>query len=105
MSIDSLADKTVTIQRVSMAVSAAGAYEETFTDLLTWKVRIQPLTANELVKLGREATDIGIKLYGVPADVQEPDRVTYGSKTYRVIGVRDIDEQGRLMTVDCVEVK
>ena len=104
MSIESLADKTVTIQRASMSVTAAGAYEEVFEEPVDWKARIQPLTAAELTKLGREATEVGIKLYGIPDGIQEPDRITYGSRTFRVLGVRDIDEQGRLATVDCIEV-
>ena len=104
MSIESLADKTVTIQRASMDLMPSGAYEETFGEPVAWKARIQPLTASELIKLGREATEVGIKLYGIPPMIQEPDRVIYGDRTFRVIGVRDIDEQGRLATVDCVEV-
>ena len=103
MSIESLADKTVTIERSSVAVSDTGAYEETFGIWKTIKARIQPLKADELVKLGREATDIGIRLYCVPAGIQEPDRIVYGGRTFEVLGGRDIDEQGRLMTVDCVE--
>jgi len=104
MSIDSLTDKTITVQRATAIVSEAGAYEEVYDTLTTAKARIQPLTAAELVKLGREATDIGIRLYCVPCGIQEPDRIVYGSRTFEVVGVRDIDEQGRLSTVDCVEI-
>ena len=104
MSLDSLCDKTVTVERSGLAVSASGAYEETFGIWKIVKVRIQPLRADELVKLGKQATDIGIRLYRVPCGIQEPDRIVYGSRTYEVLGVRDIDEQDRLMTVDCVEL-
>ena len=104
MSIESLCDKSVSVLRPTMITSDTGAYEETFAVWKTIDARIQPLTAAELTKLGREATDIGIRLYCVPAGIQEPDRILYGSRTFEVIGVRDIDEQGRLMTVDCVEI-
>ena len=104
MSIDSLCDKTITVERSNTSVSASGAYEETFGIWKTVKARIQPLRADELVKLGRQATDIGIRLYCVPCGIQEPDRIVYSGRTFEVLGVRDIDEQGRLMTVDCVEL-
>ncbi len=104
MSIESLADKTVSILRLSTTTTDTGAYEETFAVWKTWQVRIQPLTAAEMIKLGREATDIGIKLYGVPVGLEEPDRILYGDRTFEVVGVRNIDEQDRLSTVDCVEI-
>ena len=104
MSIDSLANKSVIVQRSAVGVSDAGAYEETFETWKTWQVRIQPLTATGLEKLGREGTDIGIKIYGVPIGVQEPDRIIYDGRTFEILGVRDIDELGRLSTVDCVEI-
>ena len=104
MSIDSLCDKTITVERSGIAISDTGAYEETFGLFKTVKARIQPLSANEMTKLGREATDVGIRLYCIPCGIQEPDRITYGTRTFEVLGVRDIDEQDRLMTVDCVEI-
>ena len=104
MSLDSLCDKTITVERSAVNTTATGAYEETFAIWKTVKARIQPLRADELVKLGRQATDIGIRLYCVPCGIQEPDRIVYGGRTFEVLGVRDIDEQGRLMTVDCVEL-
>ena len=105
MSIDSLCDKTIIVQRAVIAVSDAGAYEETFETWKVGKARIQPLKADELIKLGREATDVGIRLYSsVPMGIQEPDRIIYNGRTFEVMGVRDIDEQGRLETVDCVEI-
>ncbi len=104
MSISSLCDKTVTVERSGLTVSATGAYEETFGIWKTVKARIQPLKADEMVKLGRQATDIGIRIYCVPCGIQEPDRIVFGTRTFEVLGVRDIDEQGRLMTVDCVEL-
>ncbi len=104
MSLDSLCDKTISVLRPAVLVSDSGAYEETYGIWKTVKARIQPLTATELEKLGREATDIGIRFYCVPCGIEEPDRIGYGSRTFEVLGVRDIDEQGRLMTVDCVEI-
>ncbi len=104
MSLDTLCDKTVTVERPTTNVTDTGAYEETFGIWKTVKARIQPLSAVELVKLGRQATDVGIRLYCVPCGIQEPDRIVFGTRTFEVLGVRDIDEQGRLMTVDCVEL-
>ncbi len=104
MSIQSLADKSIIVRRATVGATDTGAYEETWADWKTVSARIQPLSAGELVKLGREATDIGIRLYCLPCGIQEPDRIVYGDRTFQVVGVRDIDEQGRLMTVDCVEV-
>jgi len=104
MSIASLCDKTIIVQRLDITVSDAGAYEESFAAWKVIKARIQPLTAAELVKLGREATDVGIKVYCEPAGIQEPDRIVYGTRTFEILGVRDIDEQGRLSTIDCVEI-
>ena len=104
MSIDSLCDKTITIERSGLTVSGTGAYEETYGIWKTVTARIQPLSATEMVKLGREATDVGIRLYCVPCGIQEPDRIVFGTRTFEVLGVRDIDEQDRLMTVDCVEL-
>ena len=104
MSLDSLCDKTITIERPDIAVSSAGAYEETYGIWKTIKARIQPLSATEMTKLGREATEIGIRFYCIPVAIQEPDRISFGTRTFEVIGVRDIDEQDRLMTVDCVEI-
>ena len=104
MSLDSLCDKTITVERSSLSVSASGAYEETYGIWKTVKARIQPLKADELVKLGRQVTDVGIRLYCVPCGIKEPDRIEFGKRTFEVLGVRDIDEQGKLMTVDGVEL-
>ena len=104
MGFDGLLDKTIAVYRATVSTIDDGAYEESFAFFASIKARIQPLSAVELVKMGRQAVDVGIRLYVLPASIQESDRIIYGTRTFEVIGVRDIDEQGRLSTVDCVEL-
>lgn len=101
MSIQSLAIHTVTTQRKTTASDAAGGLTETWANLLKLSCRIQPLSAREAQLYSRETEIVTHKIYfpGAP-DVTASDRIIFGSNTYEVKGVRNIDHLDRFLTVE-----
>jgi len=104
VSIESLLVSTVNVQAPTETRDAFGGYEESWANsIINMPCRIQPLSGSERFAMGKEGTDITHRLYCVPQTITESDRIVFGSRTFGVRAVRDTNELGRLMVVDCTE--
>lgn len=101
MSVATLAVHKVTTQRKTTSVDASGGITETWANYLTLSCRIQPLSAREQQLYSRETEVVTHKIYfpGTP-DITPSHRIVYGSNTFEVKGVRNIDHLDRFLTVE-----
>jgi len=109
MSLDSLLDKTIKIQKLSTG-SADGVGGYTGQSWGHWvsdiKARIQPLSGKERILYDQMNMRITDKIYIKPitnSDISPTYRILYGTRTYDIETIRDIDEQDRLITIECQE--
>ena len=109
MSINSLADKTIIIQKMSagtadgMGGSSGGAWASWLTGV---KARIQPISGEERLLFAQVQERVTHHFYLEPiasSDITTAHRILYGSRTFDIKTVRDIDEQARLLTIDAEE--
>ncbi len=102
MSVASLANTSIVVQRPTVAASAAQG--ETLATVFTGKARIQPLSGAEINRYSRDLSSVTAKAYvaGTP-DIKADDIMTAGSDTYLVKAVRDIDLLGRFTTIELEE--
>ena len=106
MSIGSLCVSTVSVERVTRTDDGKGGWTESWSATApALPCRIQPLSAAEIARYATVQVEVTHRVYfeGAP-DVIPPDRLIYGTRTFEVKGVRNIDELGRLTTVDCKEI-
>ena len=92
MSVASLANTTITVQRATISRDNTGGAVETWAHHLTLKARVQPLSGAESQLYSRETEQVVAKAYipGAP-DVKHSDRVVIGSDTYIIRAVRNVD--------------
>jgi SPP1 family predicted phage head-tail adaptor len=104
MSLTSLCDKLVTIERMSETGDAWGGITESYASVGTAKARIYPVSGSDAVIHGRPDMRITHRFYfpGTP-DIKADDRLLYNLRYFYVQVVRNIDEQGKFLTVDCEE--
>lgn len=106
MSVATLADKTVSVERATITRDGQGGRVETWAEVLSVSARIQPLSAGESIRYSREAEIVTHKIY-VPLspDIRHGDRIVFVNvhdvtETYEVKGVRNIDHQDRFLTIE-----
>jgi len=108
MSLSSLLDKEIIIQKKSTgSVSSIGAhtgrgYEDWISDV---NARIQPLSGEERNLYDQTVSKVTHKIYIEPIAnsdiVATTCRIKYGTNYYNISAVRNIDEQDRLITLEC----
>jgi head-tail adaptor len=104
MSLTSLCGKTVAIERGSDTGDNWGGQTRSYSQVAKAKCRIYPVTGNDSVIHGMPDLRITHRLYfpGTP-DIRSGDRFKFGSRYFYVQVIRDVDEQGVFLTVDCEE--
>ena len=104
MSLTSLCNKTVTIERMSETADNWGGITEAYASVGTAKARVYPVAGNDAVVHGRPDMRITHRLYFPGTlDIRGDDRLLYNLRYFYVQLIRNIDEQGRFLTVDCEE--
>lgn len=106
MSLATLMVHTVDGWRVTRTPDGKGGWTETWANHAPGlPCRIQPLSAAEIARYATVEVEVTHRIYfsGV-VDVLAADRLTYGTRTFEVKGVRDIDELARLTTVEAKEI-
>lgn len=109
MSVATLANTMVTVQRRSNSTDASGGVVQTWTAHLNLRARVQPLSAFESARFGSDTETITHKVYfpGVP-DIKHSDRLQYTDRlgrlrTLEIRGVRNTDELDVFTTVEAEE--
>ena len=102
MSVATLANRNVTIQRQTLTVDASGGTSKAWGNVLRAKARIQPLSATEILAHAELESRVSHARYvsGTP-DIRPGDRLSgsYDRKTLYVIGVFDPDQAGIFLKV------
>ena len=104
MSVATLCNRVYTIERKTIAPDAIGSPVDTYTDHLRIGLRVQPLSGAERIRHSKPDAEITHKVYapGTP-DIQHGDRIRVGNRFIYVHAVRNIDEQDRFLTIECME--
>jgi len=103
MSLSSLYNITVTVQRPAVTQGDYGEKIETFANQITgMECRLQRKRSNEIVRADRETVISDFSLYcDVSNSLQADDRVVYDSENYLVVGFDpDVDRAGVFQKVD-----
>ncbi len=110
MSVETLSIHTITIEQNTGTATGDGkggwpdSWAVKYEDI---KARIQPRSANERSQWGGLPT-VGTHVIYVPdasLAITEKDRIIFGTRTFNILGVRDIDEWGRFLTIDAEEIR
>ena len=103
-----LCDKQITIQQnLGVPDGRGGTPENWITKYSKVNARIQPLSASERVQWGALAADISHTIYiaNGALDVKPSERIVWDSRTFKILGVRNIDELDEFLTVTVRELK
>ncbi|HUU93713.1 MAG TPA: head-tail adaptor protein [Phycisphaerae bacterium] len=105
MSIASLCTTTATVENPTRA-NVTGGYTATFAVDATVLCRIQPMSAAEAVRWGKDADTVLATMYlptAAAGDITNASEIVVGSTRYEVLGLRDTDLQSRLTVVALME--
>jgi len=108
MSVATLANTKCTVQSYTESKDAAGGVVRSWSDGATVWARVQALNAQELQLYDRTVHQRMLKAYisGTP-EITAKDKLTATingtSRTFLVVGVRDIDMLGRFTTLHLEE--
>ena len=108
MSVETLCIHTITIQENTAVPDGKGGNPATWTTKhANIKARIRPIAAREDERWEGVAADLTHTVYIADAtlDIKEKDRVVFGSRTFDILGVRDIDEWNRYLQLGVEELR
>jgi SPP1 family predicted phage head-tail adaptor len=101
---DGLLNHTFTVEKRARVGDGQGGWTIAYIAVGTVKGRIRPATGNERVVADAEERQITHVLYTrTTADIERGDRVTWGTLTVEVLGVREPSEAGHHYEIDCLE--
>ncbi len=102
MSVASLANKSITVQRSTDTAGAFGGKAESWANHLKLQARVQPISGSENFRYNRDLEAVLVNMYvpGAP-DVTHKDRVQFRSKTYKIIAVMNTDEVDVFLKIVC----
>jgi SPP1 family predicted phage head-tail adaptor len=104
MSIASLANRTVTVERATVSSGSFGGVAETWAPVCRVTLRVQPLSGADVIRHSKDDMTVTHKCYtpGTP-DIQAGDRFEIDGKTLLVRAVRNIDQLDKFLTLECEE--
>lgn len=95
----------VTIQEKSVTRDDYGAETITWTDVATVWASVEPLRGDEFLAMDRRGADVTTRIVMRYYDGVAPEmRVSWGSHTYDVRSVIDVEERHRELQLMCREV-
>jgi SPP1 family predicted phage head-tail adaptor len=102
VSIETLANQSVEIQRATVTRDAIGGKTETWNTVQTVNARVQPLSGAENVKYGRDVEVRMVKMY-IPSapTITHANRIRFNSDNYQVLSVHNIDHLNHHLRVVC----
>ncbi len=94
----------VTIQTATLTPDAAGGSTEAWATYVTAYARVRPLSSRELYAQGQVQGAITHELtIRYQSGIRPKMRVSWGSRTFQITGVRTINEERRFTILDCAE--
>lgn len=108
MSVDSLCIHEITVQRnTAMPDGRGGMPDNWIMKYANVKARVRPVSARESGQWGGVPTTGTHIVYVSDAalGILEKDRIVFGTRIFNVLGVRNIDEWDKFLTIDAEEVR
>ncbi len=108
MDISGLCDKTIKIQTNIATTDGKGGIPDNWQVRYTnVAARIQPLSAREQAKWSGLPTMATHKVYIADGtlSISEADRIVFGDRMFRILGVLNPDEQNYFLQLDCEEIR
>lgn len=111
MSIASMLPHVATIQRATLTADGGGSQTKACATLYSdVHCCMVPLSARELAARGRGPMDRMVKMYFEPfgqgateVAPQPPDRVSWDSRTFEIVGLYNAHEADRLIVAELLE--
>lgn len=98
-------NRLVTLQTVQRTPDGGGGYTETLVDVATLWMRIEPLTGREqILAMQTEMERPHRFTCRYRADLTGSTRLLYGSRTFDVVSVVDVEERHRELVIMAEEV-
>lgn len=94
-------DRSIEIQRESVAISDAGERSVSWTTIATLRAELVTAEHTETPREPGASTDTVLVFRTRWIDVGTADRVVYRGKAQSIVGVREIGHRGRDMQVTC----
>lgn len=91
MSFTGLLNKSAIVKRKTETKTAIGSYDWTWTNILTFKCRIEENSGSEKVMSGYNSVLVDCILYCLNHDINENDIITVDSKDYEINWVSPIN--------------
>lgn len=104
--LDNLMIDTVSVQRPTNTKDSSGApvksYATVYADV---PANVQPITASWQIQYAQRKIDTShtVAFVGVPA-ILNGDQIIFGTRTFLVVGIRNLAGRGVVTAVDCKEI-
>ena len=105
--LGNLQKNIVNVQRPTPSKGTSGAEKDTYTTVYTAQAcNIQPVSSGWKILYGQRKIDCTHTVY-FPGSltIKVGDKIIYGSRSFMVIGVKDVKELGVITEVDCQELR
>lgn len=106
--IANLTRHKVTVQRPDPPVKGTSGvqkptYSVVYSDL---PCLVQPVQTNWLIQYQRRSIDLTHTVFfGTDPTIENGDEILFGERTLQVKGIRDLQEWGRVLACDCLEIQ
>lgn len=97
---------TVNVNRPTPSKGTSGAEKDTLTTVYTaTPCMVQPVKTAWKIEYAQRKIEVTHSIYfNSSITVKNGDQVSFGTRTFFVEGVRDLDSMGRVLVVDCREL-
>lgn len=105
--LSNLLRHSVTVNRPTPSKGTSGAQVNTYSAVYSAiPALVQPIQATWLMQYQRKAIDVSHTVFfNTNPTILDGDQIAYNSRTLLVKGVRDLQEWGKVLAVDCLEIK
>lgn len=95
-------NKRITIQRLAQVPDGGGGYTEDWQDVATVWAKVEPLKSWEEYEAQKVQQKIDYKMIiRYRSDITQDMRVVYNNVLYKIIGIKNIDEDNRFLELKC----
>lgn len=96
--------RKVTIERYTTARGDYGEEVETWATLLAVWASIEPMTGTEAIQGGAVDAKVTHMITMRHTDITPADRITWSSRTFNITRVLDIEERGKKLLIEAIEI-
>lgn len=98
-------NKRVTIQQYVETADTFGELDRTWSNLVTVWAKVKPISASETYSAQQTGMTVNHEVWiRYRTGIAPKMRVVYGSRTFEIDGVMNLDERGEFLILKCYEV-